>query len=339
MDFIQITEIQEEPQVTQRQKQIPSKIFIVPYRNRIQHKFFFSKYMTFLLEDEAPGDYEIYFSHQSDSKPFNRGAAKNIGFLAMKQKYPSDYKDITFIFNDVDTVPFNKIFNYDTSCGVVQHLYGFKFALGGIVIFKGADFEKINGYPNYWGWGMEDNVIQQRCHNHQLVIDRSQFVPIGCQDILQMFDGIKRIVTRYALPEARNDNGVDGLRTIRNLLYTIDFESSNNSDNVNTVENPYIYYINIHTFLTLTSPEDKNLETYDLRSKPRKINDYEYPAMAMQINTQTAQQNTQNTQNTQNKKNVNPNVNIYSPEYARIMNIKERATTSVNIGMGGLMKK
>jgi hypothetical protein len=323
MDFIQITEIQKQ--------QIPSKIFIVPYRNRIQHKFFFSKYMTFLLEDEAPGDYEIYFSHQSDSKPFNRGAAKNIGFLAMKQKYPNDYKDITFIFNDVDTVPFNKIFNYDTTCGVVQHLYGFKFALGGIVIFKGADFEKINGYPNYWGWGMEDNVIQQRCHNHQLVIDRSQFVPIGCQDILQMFDGIKRIVTRSALPEARNDNGVDGLRTIRNLLYTIDFESSNDNDNNNdnTVENPYIYYINIHTFLTLTSPEDKNLETYDLRSKPRKINDYEYPAMMMQINTQTAQ----------NKTNVKTNVNIYSPEYARVMNIKERATTSVNIGMGGLMKK
>lgn len=324
MDFIQITEIQAPKQ------RIPSKIFIVPYRNRIQHKFFFSKYMTFLLEDEVPGDYEIYFSHQCDSKPFNRGAAKNIGFLAMRQKYPFDYKDITFIFNDVDTIPFNKIFNYDTTCGVVQHLYGFKFALGGIVIFKGADFEKINGYPNYWGWGMEDNVIQQRCNNHQLVIDRSQFVPIGCQDILQMFDGIKRIITRNALPEAINDNGVDGLRTIRNLSYTIDLESNDNNDNVHIVDNPYIYYINIRTFLTLTSPEDKKIETYDLRSKPRKINnDYEYPAMAMQINTQNS-----NTNNTQNKKNVN----IYSPEYAKIMNIKERATTSVNIGMGGLMK-
>jgi hypothetical protein len=338
MDFIQITEIQKQQQVSQQH--IPSKIFIVPYRNRIQHKFFFSKYMTFLLEDEAPGDYEIYFSHQSDTKPFNRGAAKNIGFLAMKQKYPNDYKDITFIFNDVDTVPFNKIFNYDTTCGVVQHLYGFKFALGGIVIFKGADFEKINGYPNYWGWGMEDNVIQHRCNNHQLVIDRSQFVPIGCQDILQMFDGIKRIVTRYAVPEAVNDTGVDGLRSIRNLLYTIDFESSNDNDNnnVNSVENPYIYYINIHSFLTLTSPEDKNLETYDLRSKPRKINDYEYPAMAMQINTQTAQQRQKQT-NVNSHTNVKTNVNIYSPEYAKIMNVKERATTSVNIGMGGLMKK
>ena len=34
------------------QIKVPKKIFIVPYRNRIQHKFFFSKYMTFVLEDQ-----------------------------------------------------------------------------------------------------------------------------------------------------------------------------------------------------------------------------------------------------------------------------------------------
>jgi hypothetical protein len=87
--------------------QPPKRVFIVPYRNRAQQKFFFSKYMSFLLEDST--DYEIYFSHQCDARTFNRGAIKDIGFLAVKNKYPAHYKDITFIFNDIDTVPFNKI--------------------------------------------------------------------------------------------------------------------------------------------------------------------------------------------------------------------------------------
>ena len=52
--------------------------------------------MSFILED--CDDYEIYFSHQCDARTFNRGATKNIGFLAIKEKYPNDYKDITFIY-------------------------------------------------------------------------------------------------------------------------------------------------------------------------------------------------------------------------------------------------
>ena len=36
---------------------VPKRVFIVPYRNRIQHKFFFSKHMSFIMED--CDDYEI----------------------------------------------------------------------------------------------------------------------------------------------------------------------------------------------------------------------------------------------------------------------------------------
>lgn len=66
----------------QKNKIIPKRVFIVPYRNRLQHKFFFSKQMEFILEDDD--DYEIYFSHQCDRRHFNRGATRNIGFLAMR---------------------------------------------------------------------------------------------------------------------------------------------------------------------------------------------------------------------------------------------------------------
>jgi hypothetical protein len=244
----------------------PKKIFIVPYRNRVQHKFFFSNYMSFLLEDENPGDYEIYFSHQADDRPFNRGATKNIGFLAMKNKYPNDYLNINFIFNDVDTMPFNKIIDYSTTPGVVKHVYGFYFALGGIVIFKGADFERINGYPNYWGWGMEDNVLQHRCLKRGLTIDRNQFYKIGDQHMLQLFEGIRRIVTEDSKSNAIKDNGVDGVNTIFGLTYEISNESTNPEDNVNVVNNPFIYVINVTYFECLTRPSDHKFKEHDLRN-------------------------------------------------------------------------
>jgi len=248
---------------------IPSRVFIVPYRNRLQHKFFFSKYMSFILEDED--DYEIYFSHQCDARTFNRGAVKNIGFLAIKEKYPEHYKNITFIFNDVDTIPFNKIFDYKTVEGTIKHYYGYKYALGGIVVIKGGDFEKTNGYPCYWGWGMEDNALQKRCENIGLKIDRSIFYEIGSPEMLQLFDGISRIISKKDPWRMQNDNGLDGLRTISNVVLKIDDKSDNPNDNIFKVDNERIFYINILTFLTYIGFEQDQYYNYDLREPKRKI--------------------------------------------------------------------
>jgi len=248
---------------------VPKKVFIVPYRNRVQHKFFFSKHMSFILED--CDDYEIYFSHQCDVRTFNRGATKNIGFLAIKEKYPNDYKDITFVFNDVDTIPFNKIFDYTTSLGVVKHYYGFKYALGGIVVMKGADFEKINGFPCFWGWGMEDNVLQKRCDHYGLKVDRSVFYNIGSPEILQLFDGISRIISKKDPWRMDKDNGEDGIKTIHKLSYNIDSKSDNPNDNIFTVHNSNIFFINIFSFLSYVRFEGDQYYQYDLREPKRKI--------------------------------------------------------------------
>jgi len=248
---------------------IPKRVFIVPYRNRIQHKFFFSKYMSFILENDE--DYEIYFTHQCDARTFNRGAIKDIGFIAVKNKYPGHYKDITFIFNDVDTIPFSKIFDYETTHGVVKHYYGFKYALGGIVVMKGSDFEKTNGFPCYWGWGMEDNALQKRCQAVGLKIDRSVFYNIGSPEILQLFDGISRIISKKDPWRGENDNGVDGLRTISELKYTIDDKSENPNDNIFTVHNNKIMFVNVTTFLTYITFGSEEYYNYDLREPKRKI--------------------------------------------------------------------
>jgi hypothetical protein len=251
---------------------IPKVVFIIPYRNRPQHKFFFSNYLkTIMNESSLKDDYEVYFSHQCDIRAFNRGATKNIGFLAVKQKYPDDYKNITFIFNDIDTIPFSNIFDYLTVPGIVKHFYGFDYALGGIVAVNGSDFEAINGYPNFWGWGMEDNVLQTRCEKKGIKIDRSQFFPIGNPNILHLFDGVQRIINRKDPWRATHDDGIDGLMTIHKLQYSIDCESINPLDNVHTIDTNNMFIINISTFMTATKFEHDNYHKYDLREPPRKI--------------------------------------------------------------------
>lgn len=212
---------------------IPKLIFIVPYRDREAHKTMFTIMMKYILED-VNDDYEIYYSHQKDSRPFNRGAMKNLGFLHIKNKYPQDYKNMTFIFNDVDTVPGRKnMWDYETQSGFVKHFYGYKFSLGGIVSITGNDFERINGFPNFWGWGLEDNALQKRCQDSRIVIDRTVFFDYGNKNILQFNNTLQRKVdvdlgNKYG--KALINNGISQISKIakrekhlNDQYYIIDF--------------------------------------------------------------------------------------------------------------------
>jgi N-terminal region of glycosyl transferase group 7 len=240
----------EEPQI----KSVPKLIFLVPYRDRVQQQQFFSAHMNVILEDIPKQDYEIYYVHQVDNREFNRGAMKNIGFLAMKEKYPTDYQNMTFVFNDVDTMPFSKNFlNYYTVSGVVKHFYGYTFALGGIVSILGSDFEKTMGYPNFWTWGYEDNLLQKRVQQAGLQIDRSQFYPIMDKNIFQMKDGITRIVNRGEFERFVADT-TEGWQSITGLQYSID-ESSK--------------FINVTAFDTGFQEKKELTRLHDLRNGSR----------------------------------------------------------------------
>ena len=200
----------------------PNLIFIVPYRDRDQQLAFFDKHMKTTVLSDLSTKYEIYYVEQSDTRDFNRGAMKNIGFLAMKEKYPDAYKKITFVFNDIDTMPYTANFlNYSTDTGIIKHFYGYKFALGGIVSMVGADFERILGFPNFWAWGYEDNLLQRRALTAGLTIDRSQFYPIMDKNIIQFKDGLERVVNRKEYDRFIH-NTTGGILTIRNLEYAID---------------------------------------------------------------------------------------------------------------------
>lgn len=236
---------------------VPKFVFIVPYRDREPHRVFFNTYIQKVMEDVPEKDWTYYFVHQSDMRPFNRGGMKNIGFLAIKYRYPNHYKDITFIFNDVDTLPYDKnVLNYQTDFGVVKHFYGFNFALGGIFSIRGADFEKTNGFPNFWAWGGEDNLIHERAKNAGLIIDRSNFFTIGNMNILQFADGLKRLICRDELATSIMKNHSDGITTVKNLNYVIYAET---------------HMIDVTSFDTLISPYQLKFEeqTLDKVSKIR----------------------------------------------------------------------
>jgi hypothetical protein len=224
---------------------VPRIVFIVPYRNREQQQMFFARHMQYILSDLPPYTYEIYYAHQKDTRDFNRGAMRNIGFLAIKAKYPYHYKNITFVFNDVDTMPYSKNFlDYDTEIGVIKHPYGFTHTLGGIVSIKGCDYEKTNGYPNYWAWGYEDNLFQTRVLTNQMKIDRSVFYPVGDKNIMQLQDGMSRIVNPAEYKRYMHSTNNDGLTAITDLEYTID-PTTGFIDITNfNIPNPNIYSLN-----------------------------------------------------------------------------------------------
>ena len=201
---------------------VPERVFIVPYRDRVQHKHFFGTYITHILEDYDPSTYEIYYAHQKDTRMFNRGAMKNIGFKALKAKYPEHYRDITFVFNDVDVLPYAKgVFTYDAAHGTVYHNYGYRNSLGGSFAIKGSDFEKVNGFPNIWAWGYEDAILQNRVVEHGINIDRSAFRPVGHKDVLQLFDGVHRTLMKQRYKKIQTDFAKDGVSSITGLEYDI----------------------------------------------------------------------------------------------------------------------
>lgn len=220
----------------------PKVIFLVPYRDRQSHYEYFSKHMSNQLDYTD----EIFYIHQKDSRPFNRGALKNIGFLIVKDMYPKDYKNITLVFNDIDSMCPKKP-NFQTTKGIVKHFYGFTYTLGGIVSINAGDFEQIGGFPNLWSWGYEDNSLQQRALRNKLRIDRSVFYNISDKRFIRLQESSTRIINKDDFNAYKKNN--EGIKDIKHLKY-------------DRGENGFIH---VTHFTTGRNPSYNNFREYDLK--------------------------------------------------------------------------
>ena len=205
------------------------KIFIVPYRNREGQLNVFLNHMKYLLEDISQNKYRIYIVHQADSRPFNRGAMRNIGFLEGKKEFPDTYKEINFVFHDLDNLIGEKnLVEFTTNSNEVNHIYGnYKGGnLGGIFVMKGADYEKSGGYPNFWGWGSEDELLGYRCREANLTIVRNMLSlkdtrmvhldhMTNCPAIMKNINTFNEMAIKQRLE--RNIRIADGFFSLKNI--------------------------------------------------------------------------------------------------------------------------
>ena len=221
------------------------RVYIVPYRDRQEHLEFFTTYLPHVEQ----GDYSILVVEQCDKRPFNRGAMKNIGFLAVKRLYPNTYRDVTLVFNDVDIMPFKQhIFHTETTPGTVRHNYGYTTCLSASFVIKAGDFEKTNGFPNLWTWGLEDYLLQERVLAAGLTIDRSRFKPVGDRSVLQFFDGMTRSVSTLDVATTRRRHTNDGLQSL-NANFTVEPDG----------------YVKVHGFTSSYPPDTQTVEK-DIRT-------------------------------------------------------------------------
>lgn len=241
---------------------IPEKIIIVPYRDREAQKKVFISIMPEMFEGER---YRILFVHQNDKRNFNRGAMKNLGFIYTKKTWPNHYKDITIIFHDIDTLPYYKgQINYNTKKGIINHLYGFKniYALGGIFAIKGEDFEKTTGFPNFWSWGFEDNILYERMIGAKIKCDRNNIIDAKSQypSLIQLDYNATRKVN-YTILKYKNATLKDNYTTITNIQY----DTEKIKDN--------IYIINVNKFNTPYNNENiilNDVYTKEIANKRHK---------------------------------------------------------------------
>jgi hypothetical protein len=151
----------------------------------------------------------------------------------------------------VDTLPYKKgLLDFTLKENEIKHYYGFKYCLGGIVAIRGKDFERIQGFPCFWNWGWEDNVLYERAIAARLIVNRDQYFEFGDHSILHMIDKPTRDISRDMYEQYKKGNIQDGLNTLQHVRYTKN------------------EMLDIESFVGLYYPFDKSVRHYPVKHSP-----------------------------------------------------------------------
>lgn len=178
-------------------------IIIIPLRDRELHLKKFLRNMIPILKHQKI-TYKIYIIEQNEGKKFNKGMINNVGFKIV-EKENKNFKNI--LFNDVDNFPLDKdTINYNIDVKGFHHFFGNPRWLGGFYMTTKSHFKKINGYSNdFWGWGGEDNDLQNRIKAMNIDIIRDQFFKRFEQD--KIYDPDHERNRKFDFREKLKDKG------------------------------------------------------------------------------------------------------------------------------------
>ena len=119
--------------------------------------------------------------------------------------------------------------------------------------------DRCNGFPNLYGWGMEDNAMNDRVIANNIKIDRSKFYPIRSKRIINFNNDTRRIINNKEPGDYKKRRLIDNLNNINNLEYTIVFNKENSLINS---ENEFM--INISKYISLENPYQQEYYVQDV---------------------------------------------------------------------------
>ncbi|XP_039291383.1 beta-1,4-galactosyltransferase 7 [Nilaparvata lugens] len=149
---------------------------VVPFRDRFEELLEFVPHLHNFLNAQNL-NHAIYVINQVDQYRFNRASLINVGFTMAVTEGGCDY----IAMHDVDLLPMNPLLSYAYPHNGLFHVaspqlhprYHYSTFVGGILLVKREDFEKVNGMSNkYWGWGLEDDEFFVRLKEAGLNISR-----------------------------------------------------------------------------------------------------------------------------------------------------------------------